>query len=535
MVEEICFPTKMEGVREMIRVSFFENLSIGKKITLGFVLTGMLFFLVICQYHMILFQALNDSEKLQTVHGAIKNHSLNIHRYMLESRRSEKDFLVRKKHEYVERVDQYVNLVLTEAAELEKVENTAKGEKYALRIQELIRTYHDAFKEIVQAWQRKGLNHDSGLQGQFRKTIHEVEEKARGFKTSSLYLTLLQIRRAEKDLGLRLNEEYVAKVRNLSNLFHKQLKQSSLTSQETSNLSKTMDSYMRYFEIYATQVMDGKEIKGGKGPFRDVAHQLERYLQERYVQDLEINILTLRRREKDYLLRHDTKYIKQLQSAVSTIQDNISSSHISVENKKLLTGLVNLYKKDFLALVEENNRIAALTDRMRSAVHKIEPLVAANVQDAIMVMERETKNIQSSSKNKAYFALFFSLLAFLIAFYLSVVITRRITVPLFTLMRLAAIHTHDDEHISEDLVEKDEIRALASAMGRMDGTLTMTFNHINKEVESIEGSTEELLRISSEITPETEMETFVNAVKNLTREVSTAISEVKATLLPRLK
>jgi len=101
-------------------------------------------------------------------------------------------------------------------------------------------------------------------------------------------------------------------------------------------------------------------------------------------------------------------------------------------------------------------------------------------------------------------------------------------------MSLAEIHTDDEEQISEDLADKDEIRALASAMGRMDGALTMTFNRLSKEVESIDQCTKELLQISNEINSETEIENFGNAVKNKAEKVAGMVSEVNETLLTRL-
>ena len=280
-------------------------------------------------------------------------------------------------------------------------------------------------------------------------------------------------------------------------------------------------------------MLAGKEIGGGKGPFRDVAHQLEEELQKRYVPDLEKNVLTLRRWEKDYLLRRDKKYVNKVQSAIKVIQESISSSHILAENKKMLTGLVARYAKDFLALVEENNRIITLTARMRNAVHKVEPLVAENVQDSIVLMERKTKEIQKASRDSALFALSLSLLAFLTAIFFAVAITRRITVPLYTLMRMAEIHT-DDERISENIGQKNEVMTLVSAMGRMDGSLTMTFSRLAKEVESLDRSAVELFRISNEMTSQVGMSTFGDAVKIHTEEVLASVTEVKAILLPRI-
>ncbi len=175
----------------MLGLDLFENLSIGQKIGLGSGLTILLFSIVVWQYHSTLFRALADYDELQSVYGAQKSHSLNIQRYMLEARRSEKDFLARKGAEYVERVKTYVDLVLEEAAALGTIEKKAGGTRVAARIGERMKTYEASFQDIVRAWRIKGLDHQSGLQGQFRETIHRAEAKAGGFKTATLYLTLL--------------------------------------------------------------------------------------------------------------------------------------------------------------------------------------------------------------------------------------------------------------------------------------------------------------------------------------------------------
>jgi methyl-accepting chemotaxis protein len=517
-----------------MRIPFFEELSIGNKIALGFGLTGFLFLIVVWQYHGTLFQALADNDHLQSVYGAKKYHSLNIHRYMLESRRSEKDFLARKQLEYVERVQRHAELVLAEAAALEKIAETEASKQPARRIKELMRTYLVAFREIVQVWQRKGLDHNSGLQGRFRETIHEVEEEAKHFKTSSLYLTLLQIRRAEKDLGLRLDEAYVERVRNLGILFHKQLQESSLDSKAASTLGDGMDSYLLHFETYAKQVMDGKKINGGKGPFRDIARQLEGYLQKRYVPDLEKDILSLRRWEKDYLLRHDNTYVEKVQTATNTIRENVATSQISTENKTMLAGMMDRYETDFLALVEENERIIMLTAKMRNAVHKIEPLVETNVQDAISLMQKETEEIRTNSRDKALLALSLSLLALVTAVFFAILIRRRITVPLFTLMNLAELHTKD-QHVCEDLGHKDEVKALAAAMGCMDGNLSMTFISLDDGMDSINQNMGELSRISNEMASVAATETYANTVKHQAEEATAKIAELKEILRPRIE
>jgi hypothetical protein len=80
----------------MARIALFENLPIGGKVWLGFSLTTALFMVVIWIYHATLFQSLSDYERLLSVSEARKSHLQHIYQYLLEARRSEKDFLAEK-------------------------------------------------------------------------------------------------------------------------------------------------------------------------------------------------------------------------------------------------------------------------------------------------------------------------------------------------------------------------------------------------------------------------------------------------------
>jgi methyl-accepting chemotaxis protein len=468
-------------------ISFFENLSIQRKIGLGFGLTSLLFIIVVWQYQVTLYRTLNSFEQLQSVHVAQKIHSLNIHRYMLEARRSEKDFLARKGPEYVERVNKYVDLVLEEAVALQAVEKQNDTPAVAERIRERMGIYHEAFQDIVEAWKIKGLDYQSGLQGRFRETIHQVESKAESFRTGAIYLTLLQIRRAEKDLGLRRADEYAERVHDLGNRFREQVSASALDAQSKVELSSAMDDYLAAFDQYAARVMRDNDAAGGKGRFRDVAHRLEDLLRHHYVPDLEEDILMLRRHEKDYLLRGDKSYTEKARLVIEDILNNISNSEIPDGEKDDLREQVHEYEKDFLALVEQNDRIVVLTAQMRQAVHQIEPLVAANVQDAITHMEQAGEATRERSRKNAFLTLSLSAAAILLGIVFSVLMARRITRPVATLMALAALVTGRGSESGEE-EKKDEIAALAGAMGRMAGSHQQMLLRLGEHADSLEAA-----------------------------------------------
>ncbi|MCP4288161.1 MAG: hypothetical protein GY792_27620 [Gammaproteobacteria bacterium] len=469
----------------MLRINFFEKLSIGKKIGLGFGLTSLLFIIVVSQYHLTLFRALSDYENLQSVYEAQKFHALNIHRYLLEARRYEKDFLARKGTEYVEQVKKHVEMVLAEAEALGAIKKRTGAPLVAARISEYMKIYHASFLAIVRAWEIKGLDHESGLQGHFRESIHRVEAKAMGYKTGKLYLTLLQIRRGEKDLGLRHSIQYAERVRKLGQHFYTQLGASALNAEAKSTLKEAMEDYLREFDEYANRVRENEDVAGGMGAFRDVAHRLEGMLRVRYIPDLEEDILMLRRHEKDYLLRGDKSYVDKARLAVQIILDNISGAEITNGEKQALSDQMQGYEKDFLSLVEQNDQITALTAQMLHAAHQIEPLVATNVQEAISHMKQASIGTRKHSEMKAFLALSLSILAVLLGVYFSVLIARRITHPVATLMGLAELVSGAASE-SEEERNKDEIAALARVMGHMAGSYQQTLIELGEHTDTLE-------------------------------------------------
>ena len=479
----------------MTGIRVFDNLPIGKKIALGFGLSGLLFFVVVWQYHATLFQALNDFDRLQSVHGAKRTHVLHIQSNMLEARRSEKDFLGRKKTEYADRVTRYVNLVLAEAADLEQLETDAGGQPVGGRIRELIGTYHDTFRDIVEAMKMEGLDHESGLQGRFRETIHAVEARAARFKTAAPYLTLLQIRRAEKDLGLRRAEPYAERVRGLARRFRDQIQLSAMDDAIKSALDGALNNYLESFEVYSKKALAGEPVNDGKGAFRDSAHVLEGFLRQRYVPDLEEDILMLRRHEKDYLLRGGSRYVEMAGGQIRRILDNVADSPIDTGEKVALAKWIRNYERDFLALVEQHDRITALTARMRDAIHQIEPLVKTSVHDAVAVMNREAAATRTVSRRIAFVALAIAAVAIALGAVFAIAITRRITGPVTTLVGLAEMIAGTQQD-TDTAAPKDEIAALAAVMGRLTGSHQEMLSRLSKKADTLAAVADDLVAVA---------------------------------------
>jgi methyl-accepting chemotaxis protein len=189
------------------------KLRIGEKIGLSFGIVGLLFLGVVWHYHHSLHRVLEGYGGLHAVYETRKSYALDIEVQLAEMRQAESDFLIHREEGFADAVASSAQALLTSADALAGVDEQSR--QTAAEIRQLAQAYLDRFRDIADAWRVKGLDHNAGLQGAFRDTVHELEDRAGNFKAGRLYLQLLQIRRSEKDLGLRREALYRDKVRGL--------------------------------------------------------------------------------------------------------------------------------------------------------------------------------------------------------------------------------------------------------------------------------------------------------------------------------
>ncbi|ODJ89134.1 HAMP domain protein [Candidatus Thiodiazotropha endolucinida] len=446
---------------------FASKLRIGEKIGFGFGLVGLLFLGVIWQYHSTLQQSLADYQRLQDVYGAKKSYALEIENSMLEARRVEKLFLIDRSEARVEEVGGHVQDVLRYAEELGNIDQSAA--KTSSRIKELSLAYNQQFLMIADAWRTKGLDHNSGLQGAFRDTVHELEAMAGRFKVGNLYLQLLQIRRGEKDLGLRREAQYRDRVFQLIEEYKQKLADSELEQPVQEKFLQEINTYRDTFTAYARDVLANQNVAGGKGPFWQAAHRLEALINGHYIPDLEQHILQLRRREKDYLLRGDKVYVDMALHELELINAQVKGSDISMTDKAMFGGLLAKYKNDFLALVEQNRRIEQVTEEMKKAVSEIAGLVDDNVVSANQTMNQMASDINLSSRENEKLMLWIVAGAVLLGIFFAITITLRIVHPLRKMAGILDQLAYEEPAERMPFVPegRDEVNSMAESVNTM--------------------------------------------------------------------
>ena len=178
-------------------------------------------------------------------------------------------------------------------------------------------------------------------------------------EAKSRYLTLLQANLAD-------TRESLAEMGALD--------ASPETARHIARATQAINSYENSFlSVVALYGQLGFIDAGLEGEFREAAHRIEALLDGPGQRELSISLLTMRRYEKDYLVRRRAVDSAQVQAALMQFEKNLASAAIPGEIRPQLAGLASLYGLRFQKYVDTNRQIDVEVQRYLAAVQAIEP------------------------------------------------------------------------------------------------------------------------------------------------------------------
>jgi methyl-accepting chemotaxis protein len=193
-------------------------------------------------------QATNDSLLHTEIAMAALADKVSI--AMLSARRAEKNFLTRLENKYEEEHKKTIAAILGKTGEVKKTALAGSMNEFvklAENIEKTALAYQQSFSQVVQRWNEKGLNHESGLQGHFRKQVGiAIADFAKPEVRQAIpdaMEKVLQMRREEKDYLLRKEERYATAVGKLVEELATKIKGSSLEA----SLKQTMNSNLNLY------------------------------------------------------------------------------------------------------------------------------------------------------------------------------------------------------------------------------------------------------------------------------------------------
>ena len=482
----------------------YRNMKLAVKIGLGFGIVGILLLVAIFQYQRTLTRTIGDFEQMLATNQIMKNLTLEIGMHMLQARRAEKDFLLRLDMKYLELVGENVDVIVKNIDKLivlEKVGGHTDQLKQFETMQKDIITYQDSFDKLTKAWQRKGLDENSGIRGVARQAAHDMESLANEFNIESIVVTLLKIRRYEKDFFLRRDSKYVTMVEELVEEFKRQVSGLELEDQKKTVLADKITAYLVAFTAEAKRSTSYKESNANSGldnEYRRIAHELEFFFEAHFVRNLQKDYLSLRRHEKDYLLRGDISYIEKADAVLTTLRENTERSKISSEDKKRLQQNFDSYHTAFIDLTAADKEINVLNAEMRAAVHDIEPVVEENVAAETEAMEQIKAEIIAAAHDNSRNVQIITAVSVVIGILFAVIIVLSITRPIRRAMVLIGRIAQGDLTTEIEVNSRDEVGQLLQSVKSMAEKLATIVGDVKMASENMAAGSEQLSQGASE-------------------------------------
>jgi len=285
---------------------FWRDLSLASKLLTAFgflsiltLVVGVVAYLGLNNVRGFFEESINEGVTMET-------NSLHMNGDLLTARRHEKDFLARWQTEGFETA--YANYVVPHQESIVEIHEhlgiltgfgeTVEGDLGSsyprvqfdadmAALEQSINLYDQNFQKTVKLLQEKGFK-DTGLEGEFRTAVHEIEDRIyerEGFEP--IVITMLQIRRHEKDYLLRGEQVYIDDVHQSVADLKKQITTSDLIeSAEKTKLNALANKYVAAFDALVEKDV---EIAASIQAFRDAAHIMEPLVEKLAVTGTEVS------------------------------------------------------------------------------------------------------------------------------------------------------------------------------------------------------------------------------------------------------
>lgn len=344
--------------------------------------------------------------------------------------------------------------------------------------------------------------------------------------------TMRNLRINEKDFLDRRDVKYQTEFNDNISLVTQQLAQldSDLQSEniqieQMPQLLTLIEQYHTAFnEIVALRQTIGLSHKEGLyGNLRRSVQEAEKKLGTFQNDALLKDMLTLRRNEKDFMLRRDMSYFETFNNNLGVFYQNLQQSYLSDFEQRQISDLMGKYSDDFTQLVNAEQQFGFNEDlgqigEMRSIVYEI--------QDTLHTISEEiTDEVLAHEKSIFITAIISIVLILAILILLSRFISRSVVNPINLLAEVMK-RAQQNKDLTEraDVEGKDEIVQMAHVFNQMMGVFSNLIQEVFDSSRQLNVAAEELTVITGQTSR------GVMSQQSDSEQVATAMNEMAATV-----
>lgn len=302
----------------------------------------------------------------------------------LQLRRNEKDFLIRKLPKYLDKHQGNFSQLNNQLDVLSQLKQDISINIPTAELKSSFLEYREQFIALSQTMTTKGLDKNSGLYGELRQATHELEDIYKAINDISLQVTLLSVRRHEKDYMLRQDAKYLDKLAQ-------ELATLKVNSQTVANTTQLIDNYQNALNAYVA--IDNKlglsQEEGIRGKMRAATHQAETLLKQTvndtsaYIQAKETQIfwlsiaifLVISVALSVFIFKLINIIISPIKTAVANIDNIIAKRDFSKQ-------VIKETDDEFGKVIDSINNFIKFTHKMNNAVEELRQVSNAVEQSA---------------------------------------------------------------------------------------------------------------------------------------------------------
>ncbi|WP_335920815.1 methyl-accepting chemotaxis protein [Shewanella algae] len=220
----------------------------------------------------LMFALQQYSSSVQTELSIAIQKVVELDKEVLSMRKNEKDFFGRQDLKYVEIHQQEAQATAQLMQELAVIfKEYDLPEAPINSFNRDLASYRQLFAGVVKLQQEIGLDPKSGLYGELRSAVHNVESLVAEHNVPELMVLMLQLRRNEKDFMLRRELSYLNKFDSNIERFNEALSASLLDYSVRNNIEQLMSKYQQSFKslVAKEQQLGLDESKGMMGQLRE--------------------------------------------------------------------------------------------------------------------------------------------------------------------------------------------------------------------------------------------------------------------------
>jgi methyl-accepting chemotaxis protein len=360
-----------------------------------------------------------------------------------------------------------------------------------------------------------------GTVGGYDRLLNQEQALAKG--AMDAYIQMLQARRAEKDFFLRQEEKHVARHAEALASMRQQLtalralplqdldvalpaegdaperlgKLGALLEQATAGLADYEAAFTA--AVKACRDRGLTQEQGVQKTFREAAHRLEQSLAGDGRDALLIKLLQIRRAEKDYMLRlrvEGEKYRDRTLAGVETLRGALGALG---DKRAAAEAALDDYKTAFLALVASDTAQIAAEAQMRSAIHRVEPLIDAVHESAEIASDKASAAVAATAGGWRLVVLPLAVIGMLaglaFAAWQAAAIARPVVATALVLGRVAQGDFRDSMTSSR----QDEIGDMARALGTTVAALRAAIGAVAGEARRVATEAQGVEQVSAHI------------------------------------